>query len=241
MMNREYENVLNFSSDKISIFMLLIDVSGSMNDSKYDLIAGIDKFKQSFEKFPEKNSIAVSLSKFNSVIKLGNFRGIDEMDASNIQCFDETALYYSINKAAKHLLNYVYDVIDKTGVYPDVTFIVFSDGEPCQDRASRKSAKETIQKLNNAGYTTVFVAFGKAISMEFGKKMGFLSTIDVNDKSKLVEFLGVELSQSVKNQSKSLKALGASFFSQANNQSTSDNYSATTQQALEDDSWIDDI
>ena len=233
-------NFFNFSTDKNSIFLLLIDVSGSMSDSENDIRKGIQSFIDSFENFPEKNSISVSLCKFDSDFYKDEFKRIDDLCIGELPFDGATALYYSICKGAKILQNYIDEVVETKKILPNATFIVFSDGEPCRDPGNRSDAKKAIRGLNNAGITTAFVAFGEAISSKFGDNLGFMSTIDVNERSKLVEFLGEDLSQSVKRQSKSLKSLGSNFFSKTT-QSNSEKYSAKTQQALEDDDWYNDI
>lgn len=233
-------NFYDFSSDKIDIFAMLIDSSTSMKVSEKDVRNGLDLYKKSFENFPEANSIAVSVCKFNSSFYPDDFRPVSSF-STEYSTKGATALYYSICKAAEHLNNYISEVTTRTGCIPRATFIVFSDGEPCDDRMREEDAKETIEKLNYAGATTVFVAFGDAIESDFGKRLGFMATIDVTDRETLVNFLGVELSKSCKEQSRSLKALGANFFSQAVDNGNSQGYSHTTAQALEDESWINDI
>lgn len=233
-------NFYDFSSDNINVFLLLIDSSSSMKDDEYNVRKGMQLYQKSFENFPEINSIAVSVSKFNSDFYPSDFKHVNEIDTS-YSTDGATALYYSIVQGANHLKNYIKKVTELKKCIPRGTFVVFSDGEPCCDLMSQRDAKKAINELNYAGITTVFVAFGNAISSEFGRKLGFMSTIDVDDKEILINFLGIELSKSCKEQSKSLKALGANFFSQAVNNSNSESYSQTTTQALEDDSWIDDI
>lgn len=233
-------NFYDFSSDNINIFLLLIDDSGSMEYDEDNVRKGMKLYQKSFDNFPEANSIAVSVSKFDSDFYPSDFKQVKEID-TRYSTGGATALYYSIVQGAKHLKKYINKVTELKKCIPRGTFVVFSDGEPCNDRMDEEDAKEVINELNYAGITTVFVAFGKAISSEFGKKLGFMSVIDVNDKETLINFLGVELSKSCKEQSKSLKALGANFFSQAVNNGNSEAYSQTTAQALEDDSWIDDI
>ncbi len=233
-------NYTDFSSDKIDIFMLLIDNSGSMRYQKKDVKKGLELFKKSFEDFPEANSIAISKSTFNSEVHLGEFQPIIEFDTSyKVEGF--TALHYSIVEASKHLRDYVKKITKKTGVIPKVTFILFSDGFPENDRCSESEGRKAIEQLNCSGATTVFIAFGDAITSDFGKRLGFSSTIDVVDRSIVTNFLGVELSKSCKEQSMSLKPLGENFFSKANVHSSSYGYSQTAEQALEDDSWINDI
>lgn len=233
-------NFYDFSSDNINIFLLLIDNSSSMEYDENNVRKGMKLYQKSFENFPEANSIAVSVSKFNSDFYPSDFKQVKEIDTRYSTC-GTTALYYSIVQGAKHLKNYIKKVTELKKCIPRGTFVVFSDGKPCSDMMNWEDAREAINELNYAGITTVFVAFGDAISSEFGKEMGFMSTIDVDDKETLINFLGVELSKSCKEQSKSLKALGANFFSQAVNNGNSEAYSQTTAQALEDDSWIDDI
>lgn len=233
-------NILNFSSDKIDIFLFVIDKSTSMEKDERNVIDGLKMYKKSFENFPEANSIAVSVSKFSNSYYPEDFKRISEFDTS-YYADGATALYYSIVKSAEQLKDYIEEVTQQTGCIPTATYILFSDGEPYNDRMNRNQAKRAIEELNYAGITTVFVAFGEAISSEFGQDLGFVSTINVNDRETLVNFLGVELSNSCKEQSKSLKALGANFFSQAAGSEDSEAYSQTTAQAIEDNSWFDDI
>lgn len=233
-------NVYNFSSDKISIFTMIIDSSGSMTDDQENVRRGLELYKKSFEEFPEVNSIAVSINTFDKDFHRGNFKHVWELN-TDYHADGATALHYSIAKGAEDLNAYIAEVTEKTGCIPRATFIVFSDGKPCEDRMTEKDSRNAINQLNLAGVTTVFVAFGEAINSDFGRRLGFISTLDVIDKETLVNFLGVELSKSCKEQSKSLKALGANFFSQAMNNGNSEAYSNTTAQAMEDDSWFYDI
>ena len=242
-MTRQYKvdtNYMDFSSDKIDIFMLLIDSSSSMRGEEDAVEKGLKLFRKNFKNFPEANSIAISKSTFSGELDLGEFQSIREFDTSYTVggC---TALHYSIVEASKYLRSYVEETTRITGVIPKVTFILFSDGEPFCDLCSESEGREAIELLNCYGATTVFVAFGESITSEFGKRLGFMSTIDVVDRSVVTDFLGVELSKSCKEQSMSLKPLGENFFSKANGNSSSYGYSQTAVQALEDDSWINDI
>lgn len=232
-------NFFDFSSDKIDIFIFLLDKSGSMKNDERNVENGLKLYKESFNNFPEAKSIAVSISKFNEEFYPGAFESISKFNTS-YSTGGGTALFYSIVKGAEHLNSYIKEVTERTGCIPRATFLLFSDGKP-NDKMKKEDAQKAIQDLNYAGITTVFVAFGEAITSEFGKELGFMSTINVTNRNTLVNFLGVELSKSCKEQSKSLKALGANFFSQAVDGSNSEEYSHTTQEALEDDSWFMDI
>ena len=67
-------NFYDFSSDKISIYMFLVDSSGSMSDDADNVIKGLKGYKKSFESFPDVNSISVSISKFNGGVFLNDLQ-----------------------------------------------------------------------------------------------------------------------------------------------------------------------
>lgn len=231
---------MNFSSDVIDVYLFLLDASGSMDSESQKVIDGMRCFIESFRNFPQVNSIAVAITTFDSDFHPSEFRHIEDI-CQRYEAGGSTALYYSINEGAELLKGYMARVAEKTNIQPRGTFIVFSDGESYHDHATESSAKETINDLNLAGINTVFVAFGDSITSEFGKRMGFNATKDVRNKKDITDFLGRELSQSLKEQSMSLTSLGANFFSHANSSDVSGGYSQTTQEALDDDSWIKDI
>lgn len=231
-------NFFDFSSDRMSIFLLLIDSSGSMEDDEKNVKKGLKMYQESFEGFSEANSIAISVCRFNEELHLSEFRPVSEFETYYCAC-GGTALHYSIVNAAEYLKHYVDEVIKRKECEPNVTFILFSDGLPSGDRAYPSQGKNAIEQLNYSGVTTVFVAFGKAITSKFGQKMGFQSTIDVSDRNTLLNFLGEDLSRACQKQSKSRKPLGSNFFSKIASQS--EEYSHTTEQALEDDDWISSI
>lgn len=237
-------NYMGFSSDQVNVFILVVDSSGSMENNESNVKKGLELYKKSFENFPEIDSIAVSVCRFADTFNEDDFKQVSEMN-TKYSANGATALYYSIVRGKEHLDKYIQQIIENKGVIPRATFILLSDGEPCNDQASRSEAKAAIESLNYSDVTTVFVAFGKAIEAKFGDDLGFVATIDVNDKAEaLTQFLGVELSKSCKEQSQSMKALGSSFFSHAADKSSSASFSKTTKEVLgetEDDDWMNSI
>ena len=229
-------NFFGFSSDKMNVYLLLIDSSGSMAEDEENVIKGLKLYQESFEGFSETNSIVVSVSRFNHHLFLSEFQPVSEFKV-NYSADGGTALHYSIVTAAKYLMQYVKELTELKKCSPIVTFILFSDGHPSNcDTKSWRDGKEAVEWLNYSGVTTAFVAFGDSITSEFGKKMGFQSTIDVDKSDTLLKFFGEDLSRLSKEQSKSRKSLGSNFFSQIKGKT--EQYSHTTEQALEDDDWI---
>lgn len=234
-------NYYDFSSSNVNILMVLMDKSNSMEPDEDNVRKCAKGFVKSFSNFSEKGSIAASICQFSDSFYPDDFKRIDNLKI-NYSIDGGTAIYYSIVKGAEHLNNYVKEVIRRTKCNPKVTFLLLSDGEPCHDKMSIGDAKEAIKKLNIAKVNTIFIPFRDAISSEFGKRLGFKVTRKVDNSDELINFFKEDLPASVKLQSKSYKPLGANFFSKAvGANSTSKEYSHTTEQVLEDNSWIEDL
>ncbi len=233
-------NFMDFSTSQPYVYELVVDTSGSMGPEVDDMRRGLIKYKKDFESFPQKGSIAIAVSKFSNDIKLGDFNVANRIDTS-YEAYGATALYYAINKSAKHLENYITEIITKNKVVPICTYVLLSDAEPCKDKMSRSSAETSIKKLNDIGVNTIFVPFGKAISSDFGERLGFKST-KKQDSGTLIEFFD-ELIQSSKKQSQSRKSLGSAFFSKAKANPNTKEYSQVTGQVLDDDDddWLNSI
>ena len=233
-------NFYDFSSDKINIFLFLLDASGSMRDDASNVRKGLKLFRKCFNDFYLANSIVVSVCMFNKDFYPGDFRPVKEMN-TDYGTGGATALNYSISKSADKLSSYVREVVRRTGITPQVTFVCFSDGEPYCDIMSSEQGKAAIERMNYSQITTAFAAFGEKISSHYGKEMGFMANIDVTDRTALLDFLGKTLPNSCKEQSQSSKSLGGSFFSQTTKKGESQGYSQRTEEVLEDNSWIDEI
>jgi len=228
---------MDFSSENIQIFAFMIDQSGSMEDDKENVIEGVQTYQKKLNNILEANSIAVSISKFESQIMLGEFQHIRDMRFRYEPC-GRTALYDAIVKGANHLMQYMETVVKKHGCIPKATFILFSDGRDNMSDYFASAARDSIRKLNYVGIDTIFVPFGTAIHSSFGEDLDFKITREVKNSEELVYFLGEELSNASIRQSQSRKSLGEAFFSQAK---SSKNYSERTRQVLEEDDWMDFI
>lgn len=224
-------------TDRINIFSINPDASGSMLCNTDKMREGLKLYKKSFENFSEADSMAVSLNMFNDSYNYKPFRGISEFSTKYFTG-GGTALFGSIRDGAKNLLDYIDEVTKENNCIPRATFIILSDGHPEGDYGTWKEAVDSIKKLNDNGVTTVFVAFGNAIDAKFGEKIGFQSTIDINNMEDLTYFLGEELSRSCKEQSRSRKSLGSNFFSRAAKNGKTSNSDSKTSQILEDPDWF---
>lgn len=237
-------SISKFPTDAINIFSLNFDESSSMSDHKEKVKKGFRIYRKKLENFPESNTLAVAISKFNDYYYPGPFKGIEEFNESYSPC-GCTALYTSIIQASKNLLDYIEEIISENEIIPQATLMFFSDGESCGEdgehnlKLLEKEAKESILRLNEAKINTVFVAFGSAIKSEFGARLGFIATKDVEREEELVDFME-EFSERCQTQSQRSIPLGSEFFSKANN-SKSVGYTAKASQALDDVDWFDDI
>ena len=230
------KDVVKFENSWISTYMLVLDTSGSMEDYTRDMRKGLVAFKENFiADVSDKSSIVVSKCVFANSYRRGAFLPLESFDTS-YYAEGGTALYEACVKGSRDLLRYREEVIKVNNCIPRCTFMLYSNGMNNSGSEKFEDARAAIQKLNQMGITTVFVPFGEAMSTELGSSLGFVATKKAYD---LEEFMGRELSRSCSEQSKSLSSLGANFFSAADKENSQ--YSAGADQALNDDSWFENI
>lgn len=225
----------DFVSDSIDIITLVYDYSGSMCDDREAMRAANKAFYNSFSKFEEKGSVAISKARFDTNFDMTSFDIVDKFD-TEYSAGGGTALYSAIVYAGKNTIEYYNEIIKRLNVVPKITFLVFSDGGDNESPGYYNSAKETITRLNSLDATTVFVAFREAINSGIGDKLKFTCTKDINSVQELVECMGNELSKSCKEQSKSAYSLKSEFFSKADKNSEEDD---AKNQAIIDDDFFD--
>lgn len=234
-------NVYKFGVDKINIYSLNLDTSSSMQSNCREMREGLERFGSSFEGFSESNSIAIAKNTFADSYNDAPFRMVREFDTS-YSPYGNTAMYDAIIIGGSNLIEYMKEVTARNGCLPRGTYVIWSDGESNTGRYNgcESKAKKTVEEMNKFGITTAFVAFGSAIRGSLGTKLGFQSVIEVKDVSNLVEFMGETLSRSFKEQSRSVKSLGAEFFSKAAS-TKSKGYSQKADQILNSEDYFPNI
>lgn len=224
----------DFTSDNINIIMLLYDTSGSMYDNEGAIRRANSAFYKDFSKFEERGSIAISKSLFDHHVCLYPFDDIKNFSTS--YCTGGgTALYDAIIETAKFMKDYYNEIVKRLNARAKITLLVFTDGYDESSSSSAKDAFKAIKELNSLDATTVFVAFDQAIKAKTGDKLGFTCTKDINTVEELVSCLGIELSKSCKEQSRSVYSLKSEFFSKASADSGDD---ALDEQAIVDDDFF---
>lgn len=225
----------DFASDSIDIIALIYDYSGSMQDEAPAMRKANKAFYNSFSKFEEKGSVAISKARFDDMFDMTPFDIVDAFDTS-YALGGRTALYAAIVKAGKNTIEYYNEIIKRLNIIPKITFLVFSDG--CDNESGHRytEAKNMIKELNSLDATTVFVAFKEAINSGIGEDLNFSCTKDIKSVEELVDCMGNELSKSCKEQSKSAFSLKSEFFSKADKNSEEDD---AKNQAIIDDDFFD--
>ena len=225
----------DFASDSIDIIVLVYDYSGSMEGDASAMKKANKAFYDSFSKFEEKASVAISKARFNSGFDMTPFDVVDKFDVS-YYASGGTALYSAIVEAGKNTISYYNEIIKRLNVIPKITFLVFSDGDDNESGSYYSSAKEIVTQLNSLDATTVFVAFRDAIKSGIGDDLKFSCTKDIHSVQELVNCMGNELSKSCKEQSKSAYSLKSEFFSKADENAAEDD---AKNQAIIDDDFFD--
>lgn len=222
----------DFTSDVVNIIVLIYDCSGSMESDVYAIREANRAFYSDFSRFEERKAVAISRCDFAEFISMSSFSTVDKFD-TNYYAHGGTRLYKAISYAAKNTIEYYNELVRRLNIRPRITFLVFSDGCDNNDYSYEiDGAKQFITDLNALDATTVFVAFREAIRFNSGKELGFNLTRNISTVQELTSCLGTELSQSVKEQSRSAVSLKSKFFSQAAPAATG---SASDEDTLSDD------
>lgn len=224
----------DFSSDNINIIVLLYDYSGSMEEYATAMRKANKAFYDDFSRFEEKGSIAIAKGRFATSFDMTPFDSVKHFN-TEYSANGGTRLYYGIVEAVKRTVLYYNEIVKRLNVQPRITFLVFTDGEDTEGLEHYSDAKNLIKQLNSMDATTVFVAFGEAIQNGDGERLGFSCTKDIHTVKELVSCMGVELSKSCKEQSRSAYSLKSEFFSKADTNSEEDD---TDSQAIMDDDFF---
>lgn len=225
----------DFASDNINIFINLYDQSGSMDNYVATMRKANKAFYNDFSRFEERGSIAISKAVFSDGFEMSSFGSVSDFDVS-YNAYGNTALYNAIIRITANSLEYYKESIKRLNVRPKVTLLVFSDGEDnCGDENDFINARDAIKELNSIDATTVFVAFGNAVSAGIGEKLGFTCIKNITSAQELISCMGSELSKSCKEQSRSAYSLKSEFFSQAEKDSDQDEIDA---QSITDDDFF---
>ncbi len=228
----------NFSSDTINIFVLLYDISTSMEYDVGAMRKANKAFYDDFSKFEERGSIAIAKGVFSQYFDMSCFSEVKNFNTGyNVE--GATALYYAITCAANNTIEYYDEIVKRLNVRPRITFLVFTDGENNRAGEYYGNAVEAIKELNSLDATTVLVAFREAINSGIGEDLGFSCVKNINTVKELINCMGSELSKSCKEQSKSAYSLKSAFFSQADGNAEED--VAQNQAFMEDDFFNIDI
>ena len=223
----------DFASDNINIITLVYDESGSMESHQRAMRTANQTFVKDFSTFEEKGSVAISKAVFTDYFSMSEFLPVSKFN-TNYTADGGTRLYRAISSAVRHTIEYYNEIIKRLNVRPKITFMIFSDGSDNYNAPSEfLNARQAIAEINSLDATTVFVAFDEATGSGIGEKLGFTCTRDINSVQELISCLGIELSKSCKEQSKSVYSLKSEFFSKAG--ADSDDDDTSSEDAFDDD------
>lgn len=221
----------DFNSDKVDIIVMIYDRSGSMEPDVNKMRKANKAFYDDFSKFKDKGSIAIAKVVFSDSLAMSPFTDISQFN-TGYDVGGGTALYLTIEKVTNYVIMYYEEIQKRLNITPRITFLVFTDGQDTTHYSS-SVARHAITKLNSLDATTVLVAFREAIQYDIGAELGFTCTKNIESAQELISCLGEQLSQSCKEQSKSVYSLKSEFFSKASTDAEED--SVEDQSILADD------
>lgn len=165
----------DLTGDEVTLFVEVIDRTGSMGGYRDDVIRAYNEQLQALLDSKAADSILMSSWLFNTSSTLRHgflpLTDVPKLDQNSYSPNGSTALYDAIIDAFTSVVAYGQSLRD-AGVRTKVVIVVITDGE---DNASNNTAAKvaTVAKdmLNQEIYTLAFVAFGvsgKAIAKQIG-------------------------------------------------------------------------
>ena len=148
------------NSSRQTVFLCLVDSSGSMEDFEYAMQKALLRFKEKLLNAPEVDEIIVNMVPFTESIGSNEFTAPEEM-STKYSAYGGTALYDAICYGKGRLGSYL-EELRMHGITAKGIMVVFSDGHDENSDASLRDARKAIEEMQSLeeGNIVGFVAFG---------------------------------------------------------------------------------
>jgi uncharacterized protein YegL len=162
---------LDLQTEVATITYMCLDVSGSMSSHVSAMNQALNEFKNALVESDEADSMVLIKTLFGEYLTVGSPQKIAWFDPSYTAKENATSLYDAIVKGAEDLKMYIQQARDDGHIARSV-FVVFTDGEDNNSKASWASAKAAVEELlKQECIACVFIAFGlsaKGIATRLG-------------------------------------------------------------------------
>ena len=148
------------NSSRQTVFICLVDSSGSMEDFEYAMQKALLRFKEKLLNAPEVDEIIVNMVPFTKYIGSNEFTAPEDMSTA-YTADGGTALYDAICYGKGRLGSYL-EELRMHGITAKGIMVVFSDGHDENSDASLRDARKAIEEMQSLeeGNIVGFVAFG---------------------------------------------------------------------------------
>ena len=148
------------NSSRQTVFLCLVDSSGSMEDFEYAMQKALLRFKEKLLNAPEVDEIIVNMVPFTESIGSNEFTAPEEM-STKYSAYGGTALYDAICYGKGRLGSYL-EELRMHGITAKGIMVVFSDGHDENSDARLGDARKAIEEMQSLeeGNIVGFVAFG---------------------------------------------------------------------------------
>lgn len=162
------------AGDQVTLFVEVLDATGSMIDNRDAVIEAYNKQLQALKDSKAADSILMSTWTFNEGSTLiHGYLTLDKVPKLGRSSYDpqnNTALFDSILDAFTGAVAYGQSLRD-AGINVKTVIVVISDGDDNCSKASANRVKTVAKELLNQEYTLAFVAFGingKSVAAKIG-------------------------------------------------------------------------
>jgi hypothetical protein len=167
----------------VTIMLLEIDSSGSMDDYTGVMKLELENFKNAVAGSPEKDRILVARADFSDFVNVEGYKKIGDFKTEFVPSA-RTRLYDAIVDGGNKLIQYV-DYLSLNGVRVKAVLAVFSDGLDNLSQNTLRGAAGVVKSLKEREVVTVFVSFGESTGV--AKNLGFKNVLGLgrsNDELK---------------------------------------------------------
>ena len=196
------------SSDKAFLFVPLLDMTGSMWQSRQDVIDAYNTMLGILKNSKQTDQMLMSSWTFNTQSYLLHgytpLEFVPSLDTSMYSPDNQTALYDAILDALTGVVTYGQELRDQ-GVRTKITFVVFTDGNDNASKNSAAKVRKVVQELlAQEIYTFALVGFGSGFAQKTGQSLGFTNVLEagadpasIRDALEIVSRSVIQASQSM--------------------------------------------
>jgi hypothetical protein len=177
-------NYDTLATDKAFLFVPVLDMTGSMNQFRYNVIDAYNVMLNMLQNSKQADQMLLSTWTFNTCsYLLHGYTPIElapRLTASTYQPDNQTALYDAILDAITGVVAYGQELRNQ-GARTKITLVVFTDGYDNSSRNTASTVRRVVEDLiAQEMYTFALVGFGSGFANKTAQHIGFTNVMEAD-------------------------------------------------------------